>query len=136
MIRFTARGHIGYKKAMAAIKRAEIRSLIHAAAAIRLYAARSIRQSPRDNPSAPGAPPHTRRGLLRKSILYALLEERGTPVAIVGPSFDLAGLSGAAHEFGRHFRGVDHTPRPFMGPALDVIANRLPEFFGNSIQET
>ena len=135
MIRFAARGHVDYKRAMRAVKRAEIRSLTHAAAAIRLYAAKSIRQSPRNRPSAPGTPPHTRRGLLPRSILYALLEERGSPVAIVGPSFNLVGLAGKAHEFGDVFRGNDYPARPYMGPALSVIANRLPSFFAGSVKE-
>lgn len=121
---------------MAAVRRAEIRSLSHAAAATRLYAARSIRKSPRSRPSAPGSPPHTRKGLLPRSILYALLEDRGTPFAIVGPSFDLVGLSGKAHEFGTRFKGVDYPARPFMGPAISVIGNRLPNFFAGSIRST
>ena len=136
MIRFAGGGSVDYRRVMQAVRRAEIRSLTHAAAAIRLHAVRSIRQSPRSQPSAPGTPPHTRKGQLRRAILYALLEENGFPVAIVGPSFDLAGLSGKAHEFGIHFRGVDFPARPFMGPALDVVSNRLPAFFRGSIKET
>ena len=135
MIRLGARGCLDYRKAMTVVKRAEIKSLSHAAAAIRLQAVRSIRQSPRSRPAAPGSPPHTRKGLLRRSILYALIEENVAPAAIVGPSFDLAGLSGKAHEFGGQFRGVDFPVRPFMGPALDVIANRLPSFFAGSVKE-
>gem|GEM_PF-455941 len=134
MIRFAGGGSVDYRKVAAAVKRAEIRSLSHAAAAIRIQAVRSIRQSPRSQPSAPGAPPHTRKGRLRRAILYALLEESGTLFAIVGPSFDLVGLSGKAHEFGGRFRGGDYPARPYMGPALDVIANRLPSFFAGGLQ--
>jgi len=136
MIRFAGGGSVDYRKAMQAIRRAEIRSLSHAAAAIRLQAVRSIRQSPRNQPSAPGTPPHTRKGQLRRAILYALLEENGMPFAIVGPSFDLVGLSGKAHEFGGPYRGGNYPARPYMSPALDVIANRLPAFFAGSIQES
>ena len=135
MLRFAGGGCVDYRKTMQAIRRAEIRSLSHAAAAIRLHAVRGIRQSPRSQPSAPGTPPRTRKGRLRKAILYALLEEYGMPFAIAGPSFDLVGLSGKAHEFGVPFRGVDFPARPFMGPALDAISNRLPSFFSNSIKE-
>ncbi len=134
MIRLSARGSIDYRRTMAAVKRAEIRSLSHAAAAIRLYAARSIRKSPRRQPSAPGAPPHTRRGLLPRSILYALLEERSVPVALVGPAFNLVNLAGKAHEFGGLFRGRDYPARPYMRPALSMISNRLPDFFANSVK--
>jgi hypothetical protein len=136
MIRFSARGQVDYRKVMRAMKRAEVRGITHAAAALRLRAARSIKVSPRSRPSAPGSPPRTRRGLLPKSILYALLEEGGTPVAVVGPSFNLVGLSGKAHEFGGAFRGADYPARPYMKPALSVIANRLPAFFVDSVKES
>lgn len=136
MIRFAARGHVDYRRVRAAVRRAEIRGLTRAAAVLRLHAARSLRKAPRDQPSPPGTPPHTRKGLLPKSILYALLEERGSPVAIVGPSFNLAGLSGKKHEFGGRFGGDEFPERPFMKPALDVIANRLPSFFSGSIKNT
>ena len=135
MLRFSARCLVDYKKVAKSIKRAEIKSLSHAAAAIRVYAAKSIRQSPRRRPSAPGSPPHTRKGALRRSILYALLEENGTQTAIVGPSFDLIGLTGKTHEFGGRYKGAEYPARPFMGPALSVIANRLPEFFKGSVQD-
>jgi hypothetical protein len=134
VIRFAARGTVDYKRVAAAMKRAEIRSLSHAAAALRLHAAQSIRSGAR--PSAPGSPPHTRKGLLRKSILHALVEENGTPVALVGPSFNLVGLSGKAHELGGAYRGQDYPARPYMKPALSVIANRLPSFFSDSVKES
>ena len=136
MIRLTGGGSLDYRRMAAAIRRAEIRSLAHAAAAIRVQAVRGIKQTPRNQPSAPGAPPHTRKGQLRRAILYALLEENGFPAAIVGPSFDLVGLSGKAHEFGGHFKGADYPKRPFMAPALKVIETRLPAFFDGSLRET
>lgn len=127
MFRFHARGWVDYRRVMEAAKQAERRGIARAAAALRLTAVRGIRKS--QAPSAPGRPPNTRKGRLRKAILYALLEERGMPAAVVGPSFYLFGLAGKAHEFGIRFRDEDYPARPFMGPALDVIANRLPTFF-------
>jgi hypothetical protein len=107
--------------------RAKRRGRIRAAAAIRLQAARSIIQSA--SPSAPGRPPHTRKGLLRRSILFALQEEHGLLAAIIGTSHDILGPAGRAHELGGRFRKEDYPKRPFMEPALSVVSNRLPDFF-------
>ena len=134
MLHLSVKGKVDYRGVMARIKRKEIKSLSHAAGALRLAAIRSIKQSPKA--SAPGQPPHTRKGLLRKSILYSLLEEKGMQAAVIGPSFDLIGLAGKAHEFGGHFREADYPARPYMGPALSVIANRLPSFFSGNVRET
>jgi len=107
-----------------------IKALGHAAAAIRLTARRSIKRSP--TYSDPGVPPHTRRGLLREAILYAV--EKDAQVAVIGPAYDFVGVSGSAHEFGGRFRGDDYPARPFMGPALEAIRPRLPGFWAASVR--
>ena len=127
MLRFAARAWVDRRRVQDAMRRAQRRGLIRAAAAIRLQAARSIIQSA--SPSAPGRPPHTRKGLLRRSILYALQEERGLLAAIIGTSHDILGPAGRAHEFGGRFRREVFPRRPFIEPALNVVANRLPDFF-------
>ena len=127
MLRFTARAWVERKRFTDALRRANRRGLIRAAAAIRLQAARSIIQSA--SPSRPGRPPHTRKGLLRRSILYALKEEGGLLAAVIGTSYDILGPAGRAHEFGGRFRKEIFPKRPFMQPALSVIANRMPEMF-------
>ena len=132
MIRFRAHAWLDYRRLQTALARAEKRGVARVAAAIRLTAVRSIRAS--RVASAPGRPPHTRYGRLRRAILYALLEEDGYPGAIIGPSFDLFGLAGKAHEFGGKFRKEYYPKRPFMRPALQsVIANQLPDIFRNSV---
>ncbi len=131
MLRFAARAWVDRRRGQDALRRCRRRGLLRAAAAIRLTAARSIRQSAR--PSEPGRPPHTRRGLLRRSILYALKEERGLTAALIGTSSDILGPAGRAHEFGGRFRREVYPKRPFMKPALNVIANRLPEFFRSGL---
>ena len=107
-----------------------IRALGHAAAAIRLTARRSIRRSP--TYSDPGTPPHTRRGLLREGILYAV--EKDAARAVIGPTFEMVGTSGSAHEFGGRYRGDNYPARPFMGPALEAIRPRLPSFWAASVR--
>ena len=132
MLRFAARAWVDRRRVEDAIRRAERRGLVRAAAAIRLQAARSIIQGA--GPSPPGRPPHTRKGLLRRSILYALKEEGGLLAAVIGTSHAILGPAGRAHEFGGRFRKEVYPRRPFMEPALSVIANRMPEFFRNGIE--
>jgi len=107
-----------------------IRSLGHAAAAIRLTARRSIRQSLRA--AAPGRPPHTRRGLLRRAVLYFV--ETAQERALIGPAHSFVGTSASAHEFGGTYRGQRYPQRPLMGPALLALVPRLPAFWASSIR--
>lgn len=113
-----------------AAQRGNFKSLRHAASALRLTAKRSIRR--RKKASAPGQPPHTSRGALRKAILYDVA--RGRDAALIGPVYSMVGAVGAAHEFGGEYRGDDYPPRPFMGPALEEIEPRLPQFWAGSVR--
>jgi hypothetical protein len=117
-------------KVIAAARKASITSLAHGAAAIRLAARRAIRQSRKA--SAPGRPPQTRRGLLKRAILYAVEPARAS--AVIGPDAGIVGESATAHEFGgRYKRGV-YPRRPFMGPALEEVKDRLPRFWAASVR--
>ena len=111
-------------------KEGSIRSLGHAAAAIRLTARRSIRRA--KTASSPGTPPHTRRGALRSAILYSV--EKGQQRALIGPSYEFVGPSALAHEFGGRFRGDAYPRRPFMGPALEKMEPSLPRFWAGSVR--
>jgi hypothetical protein len=118
------------RKLRSKAKQANITSLGHAGAAIRLAARRSIRTS--SVPSSAGAPPHTRRGQLRRSILYAVNKDRG--LVLVGPQFSFVGRSARAHEFGGRYRRERFPKRPFMGPALEKLKPRLPRLWAGSIR--
>lgn len=83
-------------KVAGAARRGGIKSLGYAAAYIRKVARHSIRRSKK--PSAPGTPPHTRKGQLRRSILYAV--EKNKLSAVIGPAVQLISRIGAVHEFG------------------------------------
>src|SRR5438046_328138 len=100
------------KKLRNAVGKANITSLGHAGAAIRLQARHSIRKSKK--PSAKGTPPNTRKGRLRNSIKYAITA--GKQSVVIGPDYEVAADSGAAHEFGGKFRRENYDKRPFMGP--------------------
>ena len=117
-------------KVKAAAKRGTFNSLPHAGAALRLTARRSIRRSNR--PSAPGQPPHTRLGALRNSIMYSVDKARQS--VIIGPTTSMVGNVGKAHEFGGLYRGNMYDKRPFMGPALMKIKDRLPIFWSASVR--
>jgi hypothetical protein len=126
--------NVTVKKSFDQVKRkaqqGNFESLDHAAASIRLIARRSIRK--RQTAAMPGNPPHTRQGQLKRSIMYAIDKQRG--VALIGPSFDLVGTAGKAHEQGGKFRKERYPKRPFMGPALDKVKDRLPSLWASRMQ--
>ena len=111
-------------------KDATFRSLGHAGAAIRLTARRSIRK--RKTASEPGQPPHTRKGQLKRAIVYAV--ERQQDRVVIGPEHAVVGPSAMAHEFGGRFRGDRFDRRPFMGPALMKVKDRLPRKWAGSVR--
>ena len=117
-------------KVAAAARKADFTSLAHAGAAIRLTARRSIRRSP--TASTPGRPPHTRRGLLRNAILYAV-EPRQQSV-VIGPDVGFVGTSASAHEFGGRYKREVYPRRAFMGPALEAVRDRLPRHWAASVR--
>lgn len=127
---FKVRSRFDARKLREAAQRANFASLTHAAAAIRLTARRSIRRSKRQ--SSPGRPPHTRAGQLKRAILYAI--ERQKAKAIIGPSAQIVGTSGHAHEFGGRYRREVFPKRAFMGPALMENLPRLPKFWRASVK--
>ena len=106
------------------------KSLNHAAAAIRLTARRSIRRSKKE--SAPGTPPNTRRGLMKRAIVYNL--DKMKMVAVIGPAYSIAGKSGKAHEFGGMYFGRKYPKRPFMAPALEANRARLSKYWACSVK--
>jgi len=117
-------------RVLRAARRANITSLAHAGASVRLTARRSIRQSTR--PSDPGRPPRTRRGQLRRSIRYAV--ETHQQRVVIGPGYRTVGTSARAHEFGGRYRKQRYPKRPFMGPALDRTRDRLPRHWAGSVR--
>jgi len=96
LIGMRARTKSSIKKVRAKAKTASIKSLGHAAGTIRKTARRSIRKGKKS--STPGTPPHTRKGQIRRSILYSV--EKELQMAIIGPSSQLVGDIAQAHEHG------------------------------------
>lgn len=102
-----------------AVNKAAYRNIGNAAASIRKAAIASIET--RSTPSEPGRPPHTRRGQLRRAILYS----SDNITAVIGPVRSRMGPAAQAHEFGGAFRGQTFTKRPFMAPALEKSLGRF-----------
>jgi hypothetical protein len=110
-------------KVKKAVNNATYVSINQCAASIRLIARRSIK--PKKGKSAAGTPPHTHRKRLPNSIIY--YADKQLMYAIVGPSYDIAGTSGKAHEFGGKYKKQNYDKRPFMLPAAEKAAPRMPE---------
>jgi len=129
MIGIKARSRFDREKVRRKAKQGNIRTLGHAAAVIRLTAKRSIRK--RKGPSPKGTPPHTRTKRLPSSILYSVDKTRD--MALIGPSRRIVGIAGAEHEHGGKWRRERFPRRPFMFPALEKTAPRLPKHWAGSI---
>ena len=130
MIEMKIQTRMDVQKVLRKVRRANIESLGHAGASIRLTARRSIRRSPR--PSAPGTPPHTRRGLLRRAIVYAV--DKFRRMVVIGPAYGMVGLSATPHEFGGRYRREQYKKRAFMGPALEKTKSTLPRHWAASVR--
>ena len=112
------------------IARASREFLKRAGAYVRTVARRKVQTSPR--PSQPGQPPHSRRGLLKRGLLFGL--ESDGKVVLVGPGFRFVGESMAAHEFGGKYRRERYPKRPLMGPSLKESAPHLAKMWNGAVK--
>jgi len=78
------------------VRRASITNLGQAGAYIRGIAKKSIKVSPK--PAPPGKPPHSRKGQLKRAILFAVEKVPGR--VLIGPTATDVGRIGHTHEFG------------------------------------
>ena len=97
---------------------------------IRRIAQSKVRQS--RNPSQPGEPPHTRRGALKRGILFGV--DRRTGSVVVGPSIRFVGTSMQAHEFGGGYKRERYPKRPLMGPSLRESAPHLAKMWEDAVK--
>ena len=97
---------------------------------IRRAAQSKVRQS--RNPSQPGEPPHTRRGALKRGILFGV--DRRTNSVVVGPSVRFVGTSMQAHEFGGGYKRERYPKRPLMGPALKESSPHLARLWQDAVK--
>jgi phage gpG-like protein len=64
---------------------------------------------------------------MKKAILYAVDKQREE--AVIGPAEHLTGKVGGAHEHGGRHKKQRYPKRPFMGPALEAVADQIPDQF-------
>lgn len=114
-----------------AVKDSSPAPLRRAGAYIRKSARNAVSRS--KHSSAPGSPPHTRRGLLKRSILFGVEKERMT--VVIGPAESFVGISMTAHEFGGIYYRRKYPKRPLMGPTLQKVAPQLPKLWADSVKK-
>lgn len=105
-----------FDKVLRAADRANDWALRRAGAYVRGIAKQSIGISP--TPSAPGKPPKSRKGRLKKSILFAV-DKKGVNV-VIGPSSSWIGKIGSTHEFG----GTE-PPKKYKNVKVDAGGNPI-----------
>ncbi len=113
-----------------AVKKGGVKALRSAGAYTRKAARNAVSRSSKASP--PGSPPHTRRGLLKRSILFGV--EKHRMAVVIGPAESLIGISMTAHEFGGMYRRRKYPRRPLMGPTLEKVAPRLPNLWADSVK--
>lgn len=115
---------------LARIARATRDVLKRAGAYVRSVARRKVQTRPK--PSAPGQPPHSRRGLLKRAILFGF--DRDGKSVLVGPGFNFVGESASAHEFGGRYRRERYPKRPLMGPSLKDAAPHVARMWSDAVK--
>jgi hypothetical protein len=131
------------KKVIGATTRAERRVLSRFGAYVRRTARSSIRK--RKRVSAPGRPPSSHTGLLKRFIFFAYDPDRKS--VVIGPTRlnQKAGDAPRALEYGgrsrvtagrrrRRRRTVMIAARPFMGPAFEREKPKLPAMWRDSVR--
>ena len=103
--------------------------LRRAGAYVRRVAQRKVVTSPKA--SQPGSPPHSRRGLLKRAVLFG---PDGDGSVLVGPGLNFVGPSMSAHEFGGKYRRERYPKRPLMGPALKESAPHVAKMWRDAVK--
>jgi len=127
------------QKVIRATDKASRAALSKAGAFIRQSARTSIR--PRKGVSPPGSPPYSHTGNLRRRILFGY--DASSKSVVVGPLRFKQGEAPPLLEFGGRAKRITrkgkkvtavYRPRPFMGPALEREAPKLPPMWSNSVK--
>ncbi|MBO5694773.1 MAG: hypothetical protein J6S98_05175 [Lentisphaeria bacterium] len=113
-----------------AVRSGNITALRRAGAYIRKAARNKVTQS--TDASAPGSPPNTRQGLLKRALLFGVEKPRQS--VVIGPAEKFIGTAMSAHEFGGTYRKRRYPKRPLMGPTLLATTPKLPYLWENSVK--
>ena len=113
-----------------AVRKGGVKSLRQAGAYVRKAARHAVKKSPKA--SSAGTPPHTRRGLLKRSLLFGVEPRR--MAVVIGPAYQFVGLSMTAHEFGGMYRRRKYPKRALMGPTLQKTAPNISKMWADSVK--
>lgn len=113
-----------------AVAKGCVKSLKQAGAYVRKAARNAVRRS--KHASSAGTPPNTRRGLLKRSILFGVEKERMS--VVIGPAEKFIGISMTAHEFGGMYRRRKYPKRSLMGPTLKKTAPQIAKLWADSVK--
>ena len=134
------------KRVIAAVDKTTRAVLSRFGAFVRTTARSSIRR--RKKASAPGQPPSSHTGRLKKFIYFGY--ERSRKSVVIGPvklNGTTAGIPRALEMGGktvatvktkgkRMQKPVSIAPRPFMGPAFEKEKSKLPQMWRDSVRST
>lgn len=118
MAEFDVRIEFEEDRLLGTMKYANKKALRRVGAYVRKAAVNAVHKSKKS--SSPGTPPNTRKGLLRRAVLFGV--ENDARSVVVGPAKSLIGISMTAHEFGGKYRGRNYPKRALMGPTLQRTA--------------
>ncbi len=118
------------RRILVAVKQGNLAALRRSGAYIRKSARNKVFQSSRS--SSPGTPPNTRRGLLKRSLLFGVEKQKQS--VVIGPAEKFIGTAMIAHEYGGRYRKRRYPKRPLMGPTLSRTANKLPKLWEQAVK--
>ena len=118
------------RRVILAVRRGNFTALRRAGAYVRKAARHRVSVSPKA--SVPEQPPHSRFGLLKRSLLFGV--EKRREAVVIGPAASLIGPAMTAHEFGGKFRGRRYPKRPLMGPTLNRTKDKLPSLWRDAVK--
>ena len=113
-----------------AVRKGGVKSLRQAGAYVRKAARHAVKKSPKA--SSAGTPPHTRRGLLKRSLLFGVEPRR--MAVVIGPAYQFVGISMTAHEFGGMYRRRKYPKRALMEPTLQKTAPKISKMWADSVK--
>ncbi len=118
------------RRVLVAVRDANYKALRRVGAYIRKSARNRVTQSSKS--SAPGTPPNTRQGLLKRSLLFGV--EKKKESVVIGPAEKFIGTAMVAHEYGGKYRKRRYPKRPLMGPTLEKTASKIPTLWDKAIK--
>jgi len=130
MITLKMRSKTNFGRVKKRVDKSKRRVLSKAGSYVFTTARQSIKR--RKSKSPVGSPPSTRKGEIKRAVLFAVEPDKDR--VTIGPAFSRIKRVGMAHEFGTRFRKQKFKKRPFMGPAFTKNKDEFPKLWKNSVR--